>query len=645
MAPLTRETESPAETSNAAAPGSGGTKPQPVAVEIPIIVNGARTIAGGDKREPFSENSQTVLVFASGAVIRLLAPVGPGQLLFVTNEKSKKEVVCQVVKSKQNGAAGGYVELKFTEPAADFWGIRLPGVSGVSVPGAAPSPLSSVITMPAPAAKSLEQKLNDLKVVSPSPAAFDTPAAEIKPLPTTAAPPVTALPSVVAESTLSSAPAALPTASLSKVPTLSEFLTHGNNGLELRAQDKPKTASPAPAAKVATDIPKNGDSLPTVQLSSVLLGAEGKKPSAQAVAPGTSTFDFAVDEVKIPAWLEPLARNSADAATVADVKPSDAKGADTLGSIDTLGPVSDATTGAPAESDSREASFTISSEGPTPKFGSSLAIGADSASAGSSSGFNWKIILLAVGLIGAAAAAWYWYSSQTAHASSTESSIAPVENSGPSPVDRSASSENGITAAAQGASPASLRPSEKPANSLPARSTAPSIPPDMNQFRDSSEKPVAIEQPAKKPALGDIHLAAPKLNRKAASESTTVDPLLNLGGVAGGDSANLTSLASKTTQPSAPIVVGGEVKPARLLSSTPPAYPQLARTQRVSGAVVIDASIDASGQVAATRVISGPALLHQAAMDAVKQWKYQPATLNGQPTAMHLSVTVQFRLQ
>jgi protein TonB len=45
------------------------------------------------------------------------------------------------------------------------------------------------------------------------------------------------------------------------------------------------------------------------------------------------------------------------------------------------------------------------------------------------------------------------------------------------------------------------------------------------------------------------------------------------------------------------------------------------------------------------KVISGPALLHQAAMDALRQWKYQPATLNGQPMAMHLTVTVQFKLQ
>jgi protein TonB len=65
----------------------------------------------------------------------------------------------------------------------------------------------------------------------------------------------------------------------------------------------------------------------------------------------------------------------------------------------------------------------------------------------------------------------------------------------------------------------------------------------------------------------------------------------------------------------------------------------------VSGDVTIDALIDVSGRVSTTRVISGPALLHEAAMSAVKRWKYQPATLNGVPTETHLIVTVQFRLQ
>ena len=82
-----------------------------------------------------------------------------------------------------------------------------------------------------------------------------------------------------------------------------------------------------------------------------------------------------------------------------------------------------------------------------------------------------------------------------------------------------------------------------------------------------------------------------------------------------------------------------------MITSVPPVYPALAKTQHVSGGVTIDALIDASGRVTTMKVISGPTLLQQAAMDALKQWKYQPATLNGTAVPMHLTVTIQFRLQ
>ena len=131
MAPITKDVETPTRTTSAVpSPAStaqaAATRPQPVPLEVPVSVNGARTIEGSDKREPFSETTKTVLVFANGAVIRLASSVSPGQLLFVTNEKSKKEVVCQVVKSKNYRTVTGYVELEFTEPAAGFWGIRIP---------------------------------------------------------------------------------------------------------------------------------------------------------------------------------------------------------------------------------------------------------------------------------------------------------------------------------------------------------------------------------------------------------------------------------------------------------------------------------------------------------------------------------------
>jgi hypothetical protein len=135
MAPITKDSdtitangEATARSGSAgASPSDSGAKPQPVALEIPISVNGVRTMEGSDKREPFSESTKTVMVYGSGAVIRLTSGVSQGQLLFLTNERTKKEVVCQVVKSKNYRNVSGYVELEFTEPAVGFWGMRFPG--------------------------------------------------------------------------------------------------------------------------------------------------------------------------------------------------------------------------------------------------------------------------------------------------------------------------------------------------------------------------------------------------------------------------------------------------------------------------------------------------------------------------------------
>src|SRR5580700_2576421 len=132
-------------------------KPQPVPLEVPVTVNGARTVEGSDKREPFSEATQTVLVFHNGAVIRLNSSVTAGQLLFLTNDKTKKEVVCQVVKSKNYRNVSGYVELEFTEPVPGFWGMRFPG-ERVTAPPSAPAPAATAKPA-APAANSMPSRV------------------------------------------------------------------------------------------------------------------------------------------------------------------------------------------------------------------------------------------------------------------------------------------------------------------------------------------------------------------------------------------------------------------------------------------------------------------------------------------------------
>jgi protein TonB len=160
-----------------------------------------------------------------------------------------------------------------------------------------------------------------------------------------------------------------------------------------------------------------------------------------------------------------------------------------------------------------------------------------------------------------------------------------------------------------------------------------------------------IQPSAKRPGLGQVRLSAPKANRAIAPDLENADSGLGLNNaqvVPTGDSFGGGLVTGNSKQPSAPatpLPIGGDVKAAKLLTSVPPTYPTLAKTQRIQGAVQVDAVVDINGRVSSMKIVSGPPLLHQAAMDALRQWKYQPAQLDGKPVSMHLTVTVQFRLQ
>jgi protein TonB len=90
--------------------------------------------------------------------------------------------------------------------------------------------------------------------------------------------------------------------------------------------------------------------------------------------------------------------------------------------------------------------------------------------------------------------------------------------------------------------------------------------------------------------------------------------------------------------------VGGVVKRPQAISQPQPDYPPLAKIARVQGVVDIDAVIDEHGNVVKAHVMDGPALLIDAALKAVSQWKYQPTYLNGQPYPIDLTIQVTFSL-
>jgi periplasmic protein TonB len=87
-----------------------------------------------------------------------------------------------------------------------------------------------------------------------------------------------------------------------------------------------------------------------------------------------------------------------------------------------------------------------------------------------------------------------------------------------------------------------------------------------------------------------------------------------------------------------------QLKPGQILRRVEPLYPPLARTARIQGPVVLHALISREGTIEQLQVLSGHPMLNQAALDAVKQWRFRPYILNGQPIEVETEITVNFIL-
>ncbi len=97
--------------------------------------------------------------------------------------------------------------------------------------------------------------------------------------------------------------------------------------------------------------------------------------------------------------------------------------------------------------------------------------------------------------------------------------------------------------------------------------------------------------------------------------------------------------------PPAPIRPGGDVQPPRKIVDVRPVYPPLAQAARREGVVILDVLIDADGSVARVTVLRSVPLLDDAAVAAVRQWKFTPTRLNGQAVPIVMTVTVSFNLR
>lgn len=118
-----------------------------------------------------------------------------------------------------------------------------------------------------------------------------------------------------------------------------------------------------------------------------------------------------------------------------------------------------------------------------------------------------------------------------------------------------------------------------------------------------------------------------------------------LGGVMGGVLGGVIEKGDEDITKRA-IKAEGDIKPPRLIKKVDPVYPEEAKKERVEGIVILEATTDEQGDVAHVKVLkSKDPLLNEAAIDAVRQWKYEPFYIKGKPHGVVFTITVRFKLE
>jgi periplasmic protein TonB len=142
--------------------------------------------------------------------------------------------------------------------------------------------------------------------------------------------------------------------------------------------------------------------------------------------------------------------------------------------------------------------------------------------------------------------------------------------------------------------------------------------------------------PGLHPIVGD-----PPALAVIGSEMRMTDALPS--GLVGSGSGPVVSVAP-ARPPVTPLAVSTGVLQGMLIAPIRPVYPVIAKAAHVEGTVVVEALISRKGTIESLRVVSGPQMLQSAALDAIREARYRPFRLNGEPTEVQTTITVNFRM-
>jgi protein TonB len=182
-----------------------------------------------------------------------------------------------------------------------------------------------------------------------------------------------------------------------------------------------------------------------------------------------------------------------------------------------------------------------------------------------------------------------------------------------------------------------------------------------DRISDVHEEPHVVQSPGSAPTLNReaILVFRPTSHPQTSdntSETNDAPPLAGSGpfiGTSSDDHNGMTNLLTSGTQQVLPTLPPtrsnrtirlSHISEGNLVRKVQPVYPALARNARIQGMVVLEATISKQGSIENLRLLSGHPMLAPSAIDAVRQWRYKPYILNGEPVEVETQITVNFAL-
>jgi TonB family protein len=571
--------------------GTDTLEAEAVGLDVSVRIHGSQVAAvvldTTEHVEPFEEDTSTMIVFPRGAVVKLRARVRTGHAVVLTNLASKQTALCRIVQVNSTMNVTNYVKLEFIQPAPSFWPVHFPSETN--------GPTAAEHRGQAPRGEEMAKPAAPVAPTKSAPPA-NIPAAA-QPMPRVDAPPAVAKP-------LAREPAK---ESLKPVPAP---LNYGISEETRKDEVVPLAVAPPKRAPIAPKPQAIVAPLPPPPPAAVKPPTEA--PIFDSLSTGEEVFgkEAAATTTEETAILKSNQR--AAQAFVRSLDPS-----------------------------------SLLHAGEAPKRHTAV-----------------KVVLSVAAVAALAAGAVFYMRQYRGNARPSSTVAAPAR------LPQTSATVTSTTPPAQSAveptptTPEAPPPSPTEGKSVVKRAPIGAAPPQraiaVTPVHNSAKTLAAENHPTISNGMASIYAgdlaARPEATQRnsvavnaplPAIDSTPKDvpgssANAGLGSLVGGASSSLPA-PERPVEP-APLVRGGQVTPPRLLRSVQPTYPAMAHSNHIEGDVVVQAVIDQTGKVASAKAISGPVILRNAALDAVRQWRYSPATLDGKPITMEYKVTVRFRL-